>query len=303
MTATPTHTQPQRATIASLYASGKEAQAHDEYATARRYFQEALQVQVATLGHMHADTAQTLSILGNVAYREGALATARRYYQEALTVNDVVHGRAHPETAAILHGLGLVAAAEYCFPQARSYFADALKIREATLGRIHQDTGDTIHQLARVAAAEEDYPRARQAYQDELAIRTALAGADHAEAVFTVYDMSNLARNARQMTGWCAFLTFIWLPWPMRVVAALGVIGLGWFGYKQQPRATIWVHRLLRVLLALTIVRFVLSGWQIAWGAVPLGMSLLMLAIGAFLGFAWPWLKSDLRQLFLSRPR
>ncbi|MGQ9611644.1 tetratricopeptide repeat protein, partial [Chloroflexus sp.] len=60
--------------------------ADDNYPTARRYYEEALDIKEAVLGRRHRETAVTLHALGNVAQADDNYPTARRYYEEALDI-------------------------------------------------------------------------------------------------------------------------------------------------------------------------------------------------------------------------
>ncbi|OAN41709.1 hypothetical protein A6A03_18840 [Chloroflexus islandicus] len=180
-------------TGALFHAGGLVAYAEEDYATARRYYEEALAIREEMLGRHHRETAFTLHELGNVAYSEGDYATARRYYEEALAIREEMLGRRHRETAFTLYELGNVAYSEGDYATARRYLTEALAIKEEVLGRRHRSAAFTLHALGNVASAEGDYATARRYYEEALAINEAVLGRRHRETAVTLHALGDVA--------------------------------------------------------------------------------------------------------------
>ncbi|MEI8165722.1 MAG: tetratricopeptide repeat protein, partial [Chloroflexales bacterium] len=176
-----------------LYSAGLVMYESEDYPTARRYLQEALEIETEVLGRRHRQTAFTLNSMGNVARAEGDYPTARRYLQEALEIKEVVLGRRHRSTAFTLHALGNLALEEEDYPTARRYLQEALEIEIVVLGR-SLGMSIVLGSLGYLAQAEGDYPTARRYLQEALEIKEAVLGHRHRETAITLNSLGRVAQ-------------------------------------------------------------------------------------------------------------
>jgi tetratricopeptide (TPR) repeat protein len=84
---------------------GAVARQERDVEAARSYFQQALDINRATLGPEHPRVAATLADLGAVARQEGDLQAARSYFQQALDINLRALGPKHETTELLTSNL------------------------------------------------------------------------------------------------------------------------------------------------------------------------------------------------------
>jgi tetratricopeptide (TPR) repeat protein len=154
--------------LAALNNLGVVAWSQGDYAAARQYYQQALDISTQ-LGDP-SGRAAALGNLGNVAGRQGDYAAARQYYQQALDIS-TQFGDPGGE-ANTLNNLGIVAWSQGDSAAARQYCQQALD-RFIQLGD-PSGQADALCNLGNVAGRQGDYASARQYYQQALDISTQL---------------------------------------------------------------------------------------------------------------------------------
>jgi tetratricopeptide (TPR) repeat protein len=178
------------ATAALLRNEARYLHGRARYADARGLFERALQLQEASLGPEHPDTARILNHLAPVLADQGDLDAARPLLERALAICEDQLGADHPDTAHSLNNLAGVLAKQGDLDGARRLNERALAICEDQLGADHPDTAHSLINLAYVLAEQGDLPAARRLDERALAMSENLFGADHPD---TALRLNNLA--------------------------------------------------------------------------------------------------------------
>lgn len=160
---------PQHASAEPLRAFGAALASLQRFEEARRVLDEALALDRSRHGTEAAETARSLSQLGNLYLRWGRPEMALPLLQEAVAIDQTGLGAAHPFIADGLHDLGLAYEALKRPERARRFFLAALAVLERgaeretlrfaytrlALGRIERHLGDP----AAAKASESDASR------------------------------------------------------------------------------------------------------------------------------------------------
>ncbi len=83
----------------------------DDFAQARKYNEQALEIRKQALGLKHPLTATSLSSIGSAIACQGQYDEARPYYEQALAIRREALGPKHPLTANSIMYLALLNAA------------------------------------------------------------------------------------------------------------------------------------------------------------------------------------------------
>ncbi len=169
---------------------GMVAQEMREYQQARRYYQQALDLNIE-FGARY-EQASTYHQLGRFAEEMREYEQARRYYQQALDLN--IEFGARYEQASTYHNLGMVAQQMREYEQARHYYQQALDIYIEFGARYWQ--ADTYHQLGMVAEEMREYQQARRYYQQALDIYIEFSA--RYEQADTYHQLGRVAEEMRE---------------------------------------------------------------------------------------------------------
>ncbi len=104
-----------------------------DYAAARPYFEQALEIWREVLGARHPDTSSSLNNLGYLLQAMGDYESARPYYEQALEIHREVLGARHPDTATSLNNLAILCYYQGDMAEAARLMRQAVAIYEAVL--------------------------------------------------------------------------------------------------------------------------------------------------------------------------
>jgi tetratricopeptide (TPR) repeat protein len=163
--------------------------ADGRYDRAIELFQRALRIQEATLGEMHADTAQTIRSMGTSYSYKGQLDRAIELFQRALRIQQATLGEMHCDTALTISSMGTSYSKKGQLDRAIELFQRALRIQEATLGEMHADTAQTISNMGTCYSDKGQQDRAIELFERALRIQQATLGEMHAGTAVTICSM------------------------------------------------------------------------------------------------------------------
>ena len=111
-------------------------QARADYATAKRFAEEALALRRKAIQGPHLSISQGLNNLGMVHYRMKEYDVAEVLFKESLAINRQLFGEPHPEIVANLSNLGLLSRDRGDYRQADALFAQVVAADWQILGQI-----------------------------------------------------------------------------------------------------------------------------------------------------------------------
>jgi CHAT domain-containing protein/Tfp pilus assembly protein PilF len=155
----------------TLSALGRCSQSLNNLADARRWFEQALQVDTAAGYEMWA--AGDLNNLGLFSVSRSELQSAQEHFSRALAIRERLAPNSL-DVAASLHNLGNVSSDRGDFQAARDYSGRALAIRERLVPD-SLDVAASLHHLGNVARERGDLPVAQDYASRAFAIRERLA--------------------------------------------------------------------------------------------------------------------------------
>ncbi len=184
-----------------------------EYDMADGHLRFALSTRRKLLGSAHAETAESMRVLGENCYLRRDYAEAEGLFREALVIERQLRDPPHEGIAANLNNLGLVCKklerndeAERCYLEAlqmrRQLAADLLSEHPAghkDVKRARELLAQTLNNLAALCRARRDLDRAERYYQDALRIRIQAHGENHPQ-VGKMYN--NLAKFYEDKGDW-----------------------------------------------------------------------------------------------------
>ena len=172
-----------------------------DYAGARPYYEQALDINRKVLGAEHPDTASSLNNLGYLLRAMGDYAGARPYYEQALAIRKQALGEAHPDMAQSLNNLGYLLRAMGDLAGAQPYYEQALAIRKQALGEAHPDTARSLNNLGALLRAQGDYAGARPYFEQALDINRKVLGAEHPDTALSLNNLGALLQAMGDYAG------------------------------------------------------------------------------------------------------
>jgi tetratricopeptide (TPR) repeat protein len=161
-------------------------------------YQRLLQGQRSTFGAEHAETIDTLSILGKL-YEEDLYAedlddyaTRKDAYESLYSVQTASLGPEHPDTLITYHCLGVIHRHIGDYHKAEEVFRKVVAIRTEVLGSHHVNTLDSLSELAVVHKTQENWPKAEEIYQTVCTREEEVSGPDHCENMGTLFELSEV---------------------------------------------------------------------------------------------------------------
>lgn len=123
-----------------LEALGVYEQARENYPQARRYYERAVDIRLATQGISHPLVSDDLNELGTIAYLQNDPPAAQRFWSKALQSDLMVLGPDHPDVAYTTANLARVLLEQRRFADARQLMERAI---EVTM-RNRSETNDSL---------------------------------------------------------------------------------------------------------------------------------------------------------------
>ena len=150
-----------------------------EFAEARAYLDEALELKVELYTAIHPSVANTLNVLGNLVSDEGQFQEARGYYEEALQIRQQVLPEEHPHISDTYQNLGLLFYAEGDYAEAAQFLQKSFVIDQKNYPPEHPIIASSFNNLGVIYDVMGNAPRALSYYEQALEIRKNLLGDDH----------------------------------------------------------------------------------------------------------------------------
>ena len=191
----------------ALYYLGLSERDLGHYAEARNDMSAALGINLDLFGPKHGRVADTLTALGDIAYRSADYPTAKKYDERALKIRLEVFGEKDVAVAESLNDLGSLADAAGDYAAARSLYEKALAIKRTVLGEKSRSTASTLQNLALVATETGDFSTAIADFNAALAIEYETLGVVHPETATTLNNMGRLAWRAGDMAQAAKYFT------------------------------------------------------------------------------------------------
>ncbi|HLP92287.1 MAG TPA: tetratricopeptide repeat protein [Nostocaceae cyanobacterium] len=169
---------------------GRIAQDLREYEQAKRYYQQALNINIEYCERY--SQASNYHGLGRVAEEMQEYQQAKHYYQQALDIF-IEYGDRHSQ-AKIYQNLGILAQQMRKHEQAKAYFQQALDIKIEYGDRYYQ--ASTYHGLGRLAQEMREYEQAKEYYQQALDIF--IEYGDHYGQANTYHNLGMVAQDLQE---------------------------------------------------------------------------------------------------------
>jgi tetratricopeptide (TPR) repeat protein len=168
----------------AAYQLGKLAESRIDYATAAKYFGEAVKLQ--------PDNPQYLNAAGETAYTLARYGDAEPLFEQSLAIRKKALGPEHPDVAASLNHLALLYDAQGLYAKAEPLYQQSLAIRKKALGPEHPDVAQSLNNLALLYEAQGLYAKAEPLYQQSLAIWRKAFGPEHPEVATGLNNLAGL---------------------------------------------------------------------------------------------------------------
>lgn len=139
-----------------------------QYAEAEPLLQQALTIQIQTLGRDSSDTAYSLNALGELYYSQDRYAEAEPLFQQALAIHERVSGST--DIASSLNNLGLLYSSQGKYEQAELLFQQSLSIKRQREKHNDPATAITLGNLAALCMKQGKYEQAESLFQLDLSI-------------------------------------------------------------------------------------------------------------------------------------
>jgi tetratricopeptide (TPR) repeat protein len=161
-----------------------------QYAKAETLYLQALEIDKKSLGAEHPDVAIGLNNLAQVYYQQGQYAKAAPLYLQALEINKKALGPEHRDVATNLNNLALLYKVQGQYARAEPLYLQALEIDKKVVGPAHPDVARDLNNLAELYKAQGQYAKAEPLLLQALEIDKKALGPEHPDVAI---DLNNLA--------------------------------------------------------------------------------------------------------------
>jgi CHAT domain-containing protein len=159
------------------------------FVEAKKSYDEALKIQVQTLGPDNANVADTLNNLGTLALDQSKYEEAQEYLQQAVNIKRKVLGNDDLHTAKSIINLAIIMDLQKKYDEAKILLNEVLKIQKKNYGNDHPDIAATLNNLGKISVASKDYDLAVEQLGAALKIRQRMLGENHSETVTTLLNL------------------------------------------------------------------------------------------------------------------
>jgi serine/threonine-protein kinase len=182
-----------RATM--LHVTGRVFQKLGRYDRAGDLATQALELRTTTIGPASVEVAETLTLLGNIAYDRGDPDAAEDFHRQALVLNQGLLDRTDPRLVASLKGLALAWQVQGKYHAADSVWTDLLQIERSRVGAPSAPLAEILHNLGWARASQGDYGAAEASFREALAMRRSLTSDVHPEVAHTALGLASTLRG------------------------------------------------------------------------------------------------------------
>jgi len=158
-------------------------------------YDEALTIQISTLGRNHEDVATTCHAMGTAMIGQSEWEGAAQYLQKALEIRQEKFGRRHSEVASTMIDLGSVLESQESRREALELFQEALSIQLECLGEGHLELAKTFDKIGNVCDEEGRWDEALKAFQKAMDIRLKNLDSRHLDVAGTLHNMGIVLMN------------------------------------------------------------------------------------------------------------
>ena len=199
-----------------------------EYVAALRVYEEALDIQLKSLGNSHPAVAVTISNIGLINYQTRNYTKALDLYQEALRIRRDAFGENNLEVASCkslalhcgslvswnqsdstvlvlsrfvsclfagLNSLGLVLFKLGLHDMAMQSFSESLRLRRELLGDSHRDVAIIIYNIATIYLEQGNDDEAMKCYRETLRVERLALGENHEDVLLTITYIAQVNQN------------------------------------------------------------------------------------------------------------
>ena len=160
--------------------------ARADYAQAKKWLQQARDHRVLLFGELHADVAESLNALGDVAYYQGNTEQAERLLCQALQIREQVLEAQHPDIASNLNKLARLYQDQGKYQHAEPLLQRALSICEVSLGPDHLEVANMLNSLGFLYRRQGRLLDAEPLLQRALSIYEQALGPEHPDTIFSL---------------------------------------------------------------------------------------------------------------------
>jgi len=151
------------------------------YGEAEPLLKDALEARIASFGKEHADTLQTMGVLGNILTTLGRFDEARALVSEAFEISRRVHGPDDRDTLRLATTLGGVLRRMGRLDECEHIWTDTMARLRATAGDDDPSTMRLLNNMGVLFAVRGDNAKAEACWRELLERRKRLQGEDHAD--------------------------------------------------------------------------------------------------------------------------
>ncbi len=166
-----------------------------EFAKAKHFYEQALEIGKEQLGPNHVDIAAFYNNIGSVYSDTGEFAKAKDYHQRALEIRKEQLGPNHVDVAASYNNLGMVYRKTGEFAKAKDYHQQALEIQKEQLGPNHVDVAASYDNLGIVYDDTGEFAKSKDYHQRALEIRKEQLGPNHVDVATSYNNLGTVYRN------------------------------------------------------------------------------------------------------------
>ena len=166
---------------------------HDQ---AERATRDALEIRRTALGPGHADVADSLDELGELARERTRYEEAVTHHRAALAIRRTAVAADDPALAESLSNLALALRERGQYDEADPLVREALAIRRAKLGPDHNDTLASLTVLGDIKSSRGQFVEAERAYEEVLAARRRTLPANHPRLAGTLNNVASMRHRA-----------------------------------------------------------------------------------------------------------
>jgi len=175
-----------------LNAAGFMAYTLGQYEEAQPLLEQALAIRKKALGPEHPDVATTLRNLAELYGVQGQYAKAEPLDQQALAIDKKALGPEHPSVASDLNNLAVLYKTQGQYAKAEPLLQQALAINKKSLGPEHPDVAASLNNLAVLYSDQGQYRKAETLYQQALEIRMKALGPEHPSVATSLNNLAAL---------------------------------------------------------------------------------------------------------------
>ncbi len=181
-----------------LSAAGNLAFTLGRYEDARPLLEQALEIGKKTLGLENPNVATSINDLATVYYAQGRYLEAEALLKQSLAIRTKVLGGKDPAVAASLNNLAELYRAQGRYEEAEPHYLQALQILQEALGHEHTYVASSLNNLAMLYYAQRQYVQAAAFFKQSLTIQEKVLGSEDPLVATTLNNLAEVYRTQRR---------------------------------------------------------------------------------------------------------